>query len=98
MGAFNLDIGISNSDSGKLEQFLSLFNVQSLIKKKTCITKTLVLTSKPLFFQSSSVIETCLSNHHKLITAFVKFYFTRLNQKTVYYYRNFKTLMKFLFK
>ena len=33
MGAFNLDIGISNSDSGKLEQFLSLFNVQSLIKK-----------------------------------------------------------------
>ena len=39
MGDFNLDIDISNSDSGKLEQFLSLFNVQSLIKKTLALQK-----------------------------------------------------------
>ena len=37
MGNFNTDIGISNSDHVKLEQFCSLFNLQSLIKKETYI-------------------------------------------------------------
>ena len=95
VGDFNIDIGISNSDHDKLEQFYSLFNLQSLIKKETCITKThksfidLILTNKPLSFQSSTVIETGLSDHHKLIATFVKSHFTRLSPKTVYY-RNFK--------
>ena len=95
MGDFNVDISISNSDHNKLEQFCSLFNLQSLIKKDTCIIKVhkstiaLILTNKPLSFQSSSVIETGLSDHHKLIATFVKSHFTRLNPKTVYY-KNFK--------
>ena len=77
MGNFNTDIGISNSDHVKLEQFCSLFNLQSLIKKETCITKAnkstidLILTNKPLSFQSSSAIVTGLSDHHKLIALFV---------------------------
>ena len=40
MGDFNIDIGISNTDHDKLKEFRSLFNLQSLIKKETCITKT----------------------------------------------------------
>ena len=73
----------------------SLFNLQHLLKKETCITKThkstidLILTNKPLSFQSISVIENGLSDHHKLIATFVKSHFTRLNPKTVYY-KNFK--------
>ena len=39
MGDFNVDISISNSDHNKLEQFCSLFDLQSLIKKETCIIK-----------------------------------------------------------
>ena len=95
MGDFNVDISISNSDHNKLEQFCSLFDLQSLIKKETCIIKVhkstiaLILSKKPLSFQSSSVIETGLSDHQKLIATFVKSHFTRLNPKTVYY-RNFK--------
>ena len=71
MGNFNIDIDISNSDPDKLEKFCSLFNLQSLIKKETYITKThkstidLILTNKPFSFQISSVIETGLSDHHK---------------------------------
>ena len=95
LGDLNTDIGISNSDYGKLEQFCSLFNLQSLTKEESCITKThkstidLILRNKSLSFQSSSVIETGLSHHHKLIATFVKPHFTRLNPKTVYYW-NFK--------
>ena len=90
MGDFNIDIGVSKSDHDKLEQFWSLFNLQSLIKKETYITKThkssidLILTNKPLSFQSRAVIETGLSDHHKLLATFVKSHFTRLNPKTVY--------------
>ena len=59
-----IQILVLNSDHDKLEQFCSLFNLQSLIKKETCITKThksttdLILTNKLLSFQGSSVIET----------------------------------------
>ena len=72
-----------------------MFNLQSLIKKEASITKALkstidlILTNKPLSFQSSSVIETGISDHHKLIATFFKSHFTRLNPKTLYY-RNFK--------
>ena len=84
-----------NSYLDKLEQFCSLFNLQSLIKKETCIKKShkstidLILASKPLSFQSSSVIEIGLSDYHKFIPTFVKSHFTRLSPKAVYY-RNFK--------
>ena len=37
MGNFNIDVGISNRDHVKLEQFCSLFNLESLIKKETYI-------------------------------------------------------------
>ena len=67
MGDFNIDIGISNSDHDKLEQFCNLFSLKSSIKKETCITKTykstidLILTNKPLYFQRSSAIESGLT-------------------------------------
>ena len=94
IGDFNIDIGVSNSDYDKLEHVCSLFNLQSLIKKETCMTKApksnidLILTNKRLSFQSSSVIKADLSEHHKPTATFSKSHFTRLNPKTVYY-RNF---------
>ena len=64
MRDFNIDIIISNSDHDKLEQFCSLFNLKSFIKKETCITKLhvstidLIIKNKPLSFQNSSFIKT----------------------------------------
>ena len=72
-------------------------NISGCITKEICITKThisttdLILTNKPLSFQSSSVIETGLTDNHKLIAIFVKSHFARLNPKTVYY-RNLKSI------
>ena len=76
MGDFHRDI-ISNKDHDKLGQIYSLFNIKSLIKKATRFAKKLkstidlILTNKPLSFQSSSVTETGLSYPHKLTTTFV---------------------------
>ena len=95
IGDFNINIDISNSHHDKLKQFCSLFHLKLLIKKETFITKThkpsidLILTNKRPSFESSSVTETGLSNHHKLIATFVKSHLTRPNRKTVYQ-RNFK--------
>ena len=94
MRDFNIDIIISNSDHDKLEQFCSLFNLKSFIKKETCITKLhmstidLIIKNKPLSFQNSSFIKTGLSDPHKLITTFAKSHFTWVVTVTVYY-RNF---------
>ena len=93
MKDFNIDIGISNRDHDKLEQFCCWFNLQSLIKKELALQKRKNLTNKPLSFQSSSLIKTGLSDHHKLIATL-----TRLNPKTVNY-RSFKNFAeKLLFK
>ena len=76
MGDFHRDI-ISNKDHDKLGQIYSLFNIKSLNKKATRFAKKLkstidlILTNKPLSFQSSSVTETGLSYPHKLTTTFV---------------------------
>ena len=40
MGDFKVDIDISNSNNDKSEQFCSFFNLQHLLKKEICITKT----------------------------------------------------------
>ena len=95
LGDFNNDIGISNGNHEKLEEFCSLFNLKSLIEKEVCIAKTnnstidLISTNKPRSFQSSSANETDSSDHHKLMAMFVKSHFTRHDPNTVYY-RNFK--------
>ena len=39
MGHFNIDSGISNSDHDKLDQFCSLFNLQSSIEKEIELQK-----------------------------------------------------------
>ena len=68
----------------------------NLIKKSTWITKThksstgLVLTNKPLSFESSSVIETGLSDHQKLIATFFKSHFTKVDRNTICLLQNFK--------
>ena len=101
-GDVNIDIGILNSYNSKLEQFPSLCNLKSLIKKETCITKghksttNLISTNKPLCFQSSSVIETGLSDHERLKATFSKSRFTRFDLK-VTYNRNFENFDENLF-
>ena len=98
MGDFNIDIRQTSPESHKLDEFCSRFSLTNIIKSDTCFTQfhsstiDLFLTNKPNLFQKINVIETALSDNHKLIWAFLKSCFERLKPKT-FYYRNYKILI-----
>ena len=95
MGDFNLYIKSSNSDKDKLENFCDLFNLTNLVHSETCFTKSsksiidLILTNKPLHFQKTHLVETGLSDYHKMITSFFKACSSKLKTKVIYY-RSYK--------
>ena len=93
-GDFNVEVEEKN-----LSNFMSVHNLKSLIKQKTCFKNPenpacidLILTNSPRSFQNSSVFETALSDFHKLTITVVKQYFPKLKPKVVNYrdYRNFR--------
>ena len=91
MGDFNIDLKIKGFGFNKLDQFCELFNLTNLIKTETYFTMShkslidLFLTNKPLSFQKTHVTKTGLSGYHKLISTFLKSYFTRLTPEVVSY-------------
>ena len=52
-----------------------------------------MLTNRPKSFCKSSIFETGISDHHKLILSFFRFYFTRIPPKTIEY-RKYKIFDK----
>ena len=96
MGDFNIHTN-KNETIGhdKLDVFCDTLSLTNLLKSDTCYTNNhkstidLFLTNKPRSFQFTSVTETGLSDYHRLITTFMKSYFSRLKPKIIHY-RNFK--------
>ena len=95
MDDFNIDIKSSNSDKDKLENFCDLLNLTNLVHSETCVMKNrksiidLILTNKPLHFQKTHVVETGLSDYHKMISTFFKACSSKLKTKVIYY-RSYK--------
>ena len=52
----------------------------------------LILTNKPLHFQKTHVVETGLSDYHKMISTFFKACSSKLKAKVIYY-RSLRNLM-----
>ena len=76
--------------------FGNLFNLSSLIKFPTCFKNPenpscidLILTNKPRSFQNSTIIETGLSDFHKLTVTVMKTSFRKMPPKVITY-RNYK--------
>ena len=74
MGDFN-----AGSDNAVSKDFCNLYNLTNLINKATCYKNPnnpcsidLLLTNFPKNFQNSSVIETGLSDFHKMIVSVMK--------------------------
>ena len=82
---------------GFLKDLCITFDLSNLINKKTCTKKSegssldVFLTNHPKCFQHTCVIETALSDFHKLIGAFLKSKFHRIPPKNIIYrvYKNF---------
>ena len=91
MGDFN-----SEMCEERMEIFCNTYNFKCLIKQPTCFKSILnpscidlILTNKSLYFQHTSVIETGLSDFHKLTVTQMKSMFQK-KQPKVLNYRNYK--------
>ena len=94
LGDFNVDV-----KEKSFSDFMSIYNLKSLAKQKSCFKNPdnllcidLILTNSRQIFQDSSVFETGLSDFHKLTTTVLKQYFPKPKSKIVNYrdYRNFQ--------
>ena len=81
-----------------LKEFCDLYNLKTLIKESTCFKNPenptcidLTLTNSYRSFHKSCLIETGLSDFHKMIVTVMKSYFHKKESKTIKYrdYSNF---------
>ena len=91
-------IGDLNAEltEGPVSDFCETYNLKHLIKDKTCFknpTKPtcidLIITNSPKCFQDSVVIETGLSDFHKMSATVMKMYYTK-QKLSIVHYRKFK--------
>ena len=101
----DLNIDVHNSNDSDLHYLLSLcdtFCLKNLIKEKTCFAGIqgssidVILTNKARSFQTTMVTETGLSDHHLMITTFLKAHLVRLKPK-IFFIEIIKSLMKLIF-
>ena len=94
LGDFNVEVKEKN-----ISDFMSTYNLKSLVKQKTCFKNPdnlpcidLILTNSQRSFHYRCVFKTGRSDFHKLTTTVLKQYFPRPKSKIVNYreYRNLR--------
>ena len=60
-----------------------IYNLKNIIREKSCFKNPnypscidLIITNRPKSFQNSMVIETCLSDFHKMYITLMKMYYS----------------------
>ena len=91
LGDFNVEV-----DNNAISSFCDAFDLVSLIREPTCYKNPekpscidLILTNKPHSFQNSGVIETGLSDFHRMTVTITKMTFQKLKPRIVNY-RDYK--------
>ena len=91
-------IGDFNSEMHEepMNVFCTIYNLKNLVKEPTCFKNIdnpscidLILTNKPLYFQTTTVVETGISDFHKLTLTIIKSTLPKLESK-IFHYRNYK--------
>ena len=80
-----------------MKTFGEIYKLRNLIKEPTCFKNlenptciNLILTNKLLSFKNIYVIETGLSNFHKMIVAVMKMHFPKMKPQVSYWkYKDF---------
>ena len=102
----SLVIGDLNSDVCEIaiSEFCETYSLQNLVKDPTCYKNPskptsidLILTNFPKSFQHTQIVETGLSNFHKLTLTILKTHFPRLKPNIVNY-RDFKDFVNDYFR
>ena len=99
LGDFNCEI-----KDEAMDVFCNAYNLRCLVKENTCFKNAdnpscidLILTNKPRCFQKTCLIETGLSDFHKLTLTVMKSKFTKKSPK-IMHYRNYKYFNNTLFQ
>ena len=101
-----LILGDFNSPVSEIEMkgFCELYDLQNLIKEPTCYKNVnnpssidVMLTNRNMSFQNTMVIETGLSDHHKMTVTVLKTYFQK-KDPIIINYRCYKHLNEFEFR
>ncbi|MDP6888359.1 MAG: hypothetical protein QGG68_09375 [SAR324 cluster bacterium] len=97
-GDLNIDTGHKNTDRHNLLSDLSAtFDFKNLVKGTTCYMSEqgssidVMLTNKPRSFFNTNITETGLSDHHCMISTFLRCHYEKLPPKN-FIYRNIKNL------
>ena len=84
-----------------MANFCEIYNLENLIKEPTCFKSTdnpssidVVLTNKKLSFQNSTIVETGLSDFHKMTVTVMKKYFKKKEPRRIVYHdrKNFDAI------
>ena len=74
LGDFNSEVS-----ENAMKEFCDIYNLTNLIKEPTCFKNPLnpssidlILTNRPRSFQNSKIIETGISEHHKLTITVIR--------------------------
>ena len=99
LGDFNSEIS-----ENSMKEFCDMYNLKSLVKEPTCFKNIdkpscidLILTNKPKSFQDTKVIETGLSDFHKLTISVLKISFKK-EKPNIISYRCYKNYSPFAFR
>ena len=93
MGDFN-----SEPTETSISEFCEIYDLSNLIRTATCFKNPdkpscidLILTNRPRSFQNSTVIETGLSDFHKMTITVMKMFYQKQEAKVIQYrdYKNF---------
>ena len=79
-------------DDSSMIGFCETYKLRNLVKHPTCFKNPenhscidLLLTNKPLNFQTTTLIETRLSDFHKMIVAVMKMDFSKMKPRVIRY-------------
>ena len=99
LGDFNSDV----NNEGLIKNFCHMYNLKNLISEPTCYKNPLnpssidvILTNKPRSFQNSQVVETGLSDHHKMTITVLRI-FVKKQAPVFIKYRDYKSYDSLLF-
>ena len=91
-GDLNVNFQAPKTDvKSYLSEMCDLYNLKNLINVNTCMMSTkgssldVLLTNRPKLFKKTSVIETGISDHHKMVLTFLKSHFQKLPPKVISY-------------
>ena len=91
------DFNVEPND-GPIKNFSQIYGCKNIVKDKTCFKNPLnltcvdlIITNRPKSFQESAVIETGLSDFHKMGSTVMKVFYKKQNPKIIQYrkYKDF---------